>query len=241
MAGTVPRREFIGLVAGSIIPIAIAEAGTDATVTPSTVTPSAPASAEVRRAHVFMALNQAQAAFIVAAVDTIIPGDELSPSGSECGVAEFIDRQLAGRWGAGGGSYRSGPFLAGSPEYGEQQILTPLEYFRAGIGATNDWSRGNFGSEFDQLTPAVREEALATLQRGVPEFAAFDLSQFFSQLLRLTREGFFADPIYGGNRNKVAWQMIGYPGLPSLYARHMNSAMYEAPVKMSPRSIEDFS
>jgi gluconate 2-dehydrogenase gamma chain len=26
------------------------------------------------------------------------------------------------------------------------------------------------------------------------------------------KEGFFADPIYGGNRDMVAWRMIGYPG-----------------------------
>ncbi len=31
-------------------------------------------------------------------------------------------------------------------------------------------------------------------------------------------EGFFSDPIYGGNRNKVSWKMIGFPGLPATYA-----------------------
>ena len=35
---------------------------------------------------------------------------------------------------------------------------------------------------------------------------------FFSLLLNNTREGFFADPIYGGNRDMVGWKMIGYPG-----------------------------
>jgi len=25
-------------------------------------------------------------------------------------------------------------------------------------------------------------------------------------------EGFFSDPIYGGNKNKIAWKMIGFPG-----------------------------
>ncbi len=27
-----------------------------------------------------------------------------------------------------------------------------------------------------------------------------------------TQQGFFADPIYGGNRDMVAWKMIGFPG-----------------------------
>ena len=26
------------------------------------------------------------------------------------------------------------------------------------------------------------------------------------------QKGFFADPIYGGNRDMVAWKMIGFPG-----------------------------
>jgi gluconate 2-dehydrogenase gamma chain len=28
----------------------------------------------------------------------------------------------------------------------------------------------------------------------------------------LTIEGFFSDPVYGGNRDMVAWKMIGFPG-----------------------------
>ena len=35
---------------------------------------------------------------------------------------------------------------------------------------------------------------------------------FFKALLQITMEGFFADPMYGGNRNKASWRMIGYPG-----------------------------
>ena len=55
-----------------------------------------------------------------AAVDTMIPADELSPSGSDCGVATFIDRQLASAWGGGAKMYRAGPFLKGKPEQGYQ-------------------------------------------------------------------------------------------------------------------------
>ena len=35
---------------------------------------------------------------------------------------------------------------------------------------------------------------------------------FFDQILKDTQQGFFADPIYGGNKDMVAWKMIGYPG-----------------------------
>jgi gluconate 2-dehydrogenase gamma chain len=34
-------------------------------------------------------------------------------------------------------------------------------------------------------------------------------------------EGMFSDPIYGGNRNKAAWKMVGYPGVVAVYATHI--------------------
>jgi gluconate 2-dehydrogenase gamma chain len=33
----------------------------------------------------------------------------------------------------------------------------------------------------------------------------------------MTREGFFSDPVYGGNRDMVGWKMIGFPGAYASY------------------------
>ena len=53
-------------------------------------------------------------------------------------------------------------------------------------------------------------------------------------------EGFFADPIYGGNRNKVSWRMVGYPGLPATWAD--KALEYRGKkVTIEPQSIADFS
>src|ERR1700688_2597969 len=52
-----------------------------------------------------LTLTPTEHAFFVAAADTLIPADDLSPSGSQCGVATFIDRQLAGAYGGGGGVF----------------------------------------------------------------------------------------------------------------------------------------
>jgi gluconate 2-dehydrogenase gamma chain len=35
---------------------------------------------------------------------------------------------------------------------------------------------------------------------------------FFDTLLKMSIEGFFCDPVYGGNRDMAAWRMIGFPG-----------------------------
>jgi gluconate 2-dehydrogenase gamma chain len=39
-----------------------------------------------------------------------------------------------------------------------------------------------------------------------------DSKAFFTLLFQNVIEGYFADPIYGGNRDMGAWRMIGFPG-----------------------------
>jgi gluconate 2-dehydrogenase gamma chain len=175
-----------------------------------------------------------------AAVDTIIPADELSPSGSECGIVSFIDRQLASAWGGGAKMYRGGPFMPGKPEQGYQLALTPREFFQVGVAAANEWSRKTYGKEFDRLSPADRVSALRAIEQGKAEFVGFSSRDFFAQLLSITMQGFFSDPIYGGNRDKASWKMLGFPGLPATYAEKIDEyrdKRYLAP----PQSIADFS
>ena len=103
----------------------------------------------------------------------------------------FIDRQFAGAFGNGARLYRQGPFLPGKPEHGYQLALTPREFFRAGIEASNAWTRKTYdGSDFDRLNEMEqRDEAMKALEQGKPEFAGFKSSMFFDQLLQLTMEG----------------------------------------------------
>jgi gluconate 2-dehydrogenase gamma chain len=185
-----------------------------------------------------LTLNATEAAFAEAAVDTLIPADELTPSGSACGVAVFIDRQLAGAFGAGARSYREGPFLKGKPEHGYQLALTPRELFREGVIAVNAFSNAKFGRPFDGLEEPVRIELLTLLEK---DQSGLTLGQpFFELLLALSMEGFFSDPMYGGNRDKVAWKMLGFPGLPAIYQSDIKTyhgKRYDRPAQ----SILDFS
>ena len=187
-----------------------------------------------------MTLTATEAAFLSAAYDTFIPADRLSPSGTDCGLVAFMDRQLAGAWGSGARLYRSGPFIQGKREQGYQLSLTPREFFAAGIKATNDWTRKTSGKDFDRLSPAQRETALKTMDEGKAALAEVNGKQFFDMLLQSAMEGFFADPIYGGNRDKVSWRMVGYPGLPATYAG--KALEYRGKkIHIEPQSIADFS
>ena len=81
---------------------------------------------------------------------------------------------------------------------------------------------------------------LKLMEQGKADLADFNGKEFFEALLQITMEGFFADPIYGGNKNKVSWKMIGYPGLPATYANMMETYR-DKPYKVEPQSIADFS
>jgi gluconate 2-dehydrogenase gamma chain len=236
-----PRRKFLlgaGL-AGTAIATGMSE-HVDAQPQPAAPAPAA-AAPPAAETEPFVTLTAAEAAFIVAAVDTLIPADELSPSGSDCGVAVFIDRQLGSAWGGGAKMYRSGPFHKGKPEQGYQLALTPREYFAAGIAAANGWTRKNFGGkDFDRLAPGERVAALKAMDEGKAQFEDFDARAFFGQLHALTMAGFFADPIYGGNRDKVAWKMLGFPGLPATYADKIDAYRGKRYIA-EPQSIADFS
>src|SRR5450755_2938021 len=153
------RRQFL-VGAG-----AAAAAMNSATPSQAQAAPAAPpASPAVPADEPLLTLTPTEHAFIIAAVDTLIPADELSPSGSACGVDVFIDRQLASAWGGGAKMYRSGPFHKGKPEQGYQLALTPREFFATGIAETNEWSRKTYGKDFDRLGSKEREAALKVLE-----------------------------------------------------------------------------
>jgi len=235
---TIPRRRFL-VGAGTAFALVSTRPGEAQTAT-AAASAASPAPAAAAEPEVLLALTATEAAFVSAAVDAFIPPDELSPSGTDCGLVTFIDRQLASAWGGGAKMYRSGPFQKGKPEQGYQLALTPKEFFSAGIAATNAWSRKTYGKDFDRLAPTERISTLKAMEEGKAEFAGLPARQFFQALLSLAMEGFFSDPIYGGNRDKASWKMLGFPGLPATYAGKFDEYLtkrYTAP----PQSIADFS
>jgi len=239
---TLPRRKFLlgaGL-AGASVATGLAGQPAPAEAQTTAAAPATPAAAPAAEPETWLTLTATEVAFLSAAADTMIPADELSPSGTDCGVVTYIDRQLAGAYGAGAKMYRMGPFQRGVPEQGYQLALTPREYFAAGIEAANEWSRKTFGREFDRLAPADRAAALKQMEEGKAKFEHFSATAFFNRTLAIVMEGFFSDPMYGGNRNKAGWKMLGFPGLPATYADKVD-AYYNKRYVAPPRSLADFS
>lgn len=155
----------------------------------------------------------AEAQTVEAIVDRIIPPDPQTPGGKDAGCAVYIDNQLAGPYGSSEGLYTQGPFQHGTPQQGSQSSLTPAAQYRQGLAALNDYCKGKHGGKaFAELPDQTKDEVLGELEKGAVQARDQDGKTFFKHLLKDTREGFFADPIYGGNRDMAGWKMIGFPG-----------------------------
>ena len=235
------RRDFlktVGTVGATGIAAAVGVDTAEAQAPP--VTSAQPAAALEPVSHAYAFLTAPEAAFIEAAVDRFIPVDDLTPSGTESGVAIFIDRQLAGAWGSGDRTYMQGPWQKGKPTQGYQSPMTPAEFLRAGIGATNGYCRKTYQKDFDRLTVDQQINVLQNMEQGRITFETVPAQEFFNLLLATAMQGFFADPIYGGNREKVAWKMIGFPGVIAIYSEHIKTYRNKK-YDVEPKSIADLS
>lgn len=134
-----------------------------------------------------MALTPVQKKTLEAFVDRLAPKDDLGPGAVECGAANYIDQQLAG-------------YLAA-----EKETLA------TGLAAVDAYARTVHGAPLAELGPEQRDAVLTALENGsaagVPNARAF-----FNRVRRLTLEGMFGDPYYGGNTNFAGWDLIRYPG-----------------------------
>jgi len=150
--------------------------------------------------------------FILAATARLIPSDGDGPGALETNVPVFIDRQLAGNYGSAGDWYMEGPHDPdASPDRGWQSPLTPAGLYRKAIPAFNAWCQLQWSKDFKDLSGEQQDEALTALQKGEAKLAP-ELSFFFATLLSNTKEGYFSDPMYGGNAGMQAWTYIGFPG-----------------------------
>ena len=187
--------------------------------------------------QVYGYLTQPEQAFIEAAVARLIPADELGPGAKEAGVSFFIDQQLAGAYGTMARNYKQGPWPEGTPQQGYQSRLMPQEVYRAAIAEIDAACLTRFLRPFHQLPSAEQDQVLSELETGKFAVESVRGNFFFGLLLANTMEGFFADPIYGGNRDKVGWKLVGFPGVAASYGDFIDK--HGVPYNAEPVSIAD--
>lgn len=173
-------------------------------------------------------LTNTEARWLAAACDVLIPEDDF-PSASQAGVVDYIDFQLAVDYGTGNGLYLQGPAMPGTAEQGYQFGFPPSELFRRAIAALiqRGWAFADMQDSRRQTAMQDLSESQGMLTEDIPAKA------FFDELLDLCNQGYFADPMYLGNRDYAGWRMVGFPGAHAYYQHSVDdhNLPYPAPPK----------
>jgi len=184
-------------------------------------------------------LNQTDLKTVTAAFDRLIPADAHGPSASEAGCIEFLDAQLAGEYGAGAALYLRGPLRPDNETQvmGQPQFLeSPRRRYEIGLPALESFAKKTHGASFAALTASQIDDILSGLEAGTVDLGShIDGQAFFELMLQNVREGYLADPIYGGNRNMAGWKMVGFPGARYDYRRYIDR--YDEDLKLVPVSL----
>jgi gluconate 2-dehydrogenase gamma chain len=177
-----------------------------------------------------------EAAAVEAIVDRLIPPDDSGPGGKGAGCAVFIDRQLAGSFGDSRRLYMRAPFANGTPSQGLQSPIVPKERYRTSLAALDAYCKTTFaGKNFASLGSAEQDQVLGGLEKDDIKLSDGSGKTFFESILANAMEGFFADPIYGGNRDMAGWRLIGFPGARYDYRDHVDK--HNQPYPLPPVSI----
>jgi gluconate 2-dehydrogenase gamma chain len=134
-------------------------------------------------------LGAAEARTLEAIVARLIPSDDKGPGALEAGAAHYIDRALGDALAA----YRTA--------------------YTAGLAAVERYAQASAGKPFAELDASARDTVLRDMERNTATGFTPSPAAFFELVLGHTLEGTFGDPYYGGNRDFVGWEMLGYPGL----------------------------
>lgn len=180
---------------------------------------------EAQDGHVKVPLRfftEAEARVIAAACERIFPSDSSGPGAKEAGVVIYVDRQLAGPYGADKYRYTKGPWVESVPEHGYQAKANPRETYKDGIA--------KLGANFAELSEADQIAKLQSLEK----------THFFALLRAHTIEGMFSDPMHGGNAGLIGWQLIGYPGPRMSYKDDVDKHFGEV-FRPKPASLEQIT
>jgi len=166
----------------------------------------------------------------------LIPADDSGSGGKQAGCAVFIDRQLAGSFGDSRRLYMQPPFAKGTPSQGPQSPIVPRDGYRSSLAALDTYCKTTFaGKSFGALNAEQQDQVLSGLEKDEIKLSDGSGKVFFESVLANAMEGFFADPIYGGNRDMAGWKLIGFPGARYDYREHVEK--HNQPYPLPPVSI----
>jgi gluconate 2-dehydrogenase gamma chain len=175
--------------------------------------------------------NDHEARTVDALSARIIPGDAGDPGAREAGAVVYIDRALAGAY----------------------DDLQPL--YQSGVRELDQLSRERHGEPFAALSESAQDAVLREIDvvvetlptehgadadggRPVHDARQARLAYFFAVAREHVLQGFFCDPVYGGNRDTVGWKLVGFPGAHWGHAEHQGELRFDA-AQLPIKTLED--
>ena len=119
-------------------------------------------------------------------MNRIIPQDDF-PDAWEAGVGNYLARQF------------------------ERDLRSQVETYHLGLEALEAESQALAGKGFTELDPSAQDVILSRLEAGQVTLAwLVNPTEFFHMVIEHVMEGYYSDPGNGGNRDSIAWRMIGF-------------------------------
>ena len=122
--------------------------------------------------------------------ERMFPQTDNSPGATQIGVVEYVDRALAGAY------------------------QDARDIYRLGLASLDRAAQTAFHSDFADCEQDQQDQLITQLEAGtLPDFQTPEPKAFFTLARSHLQEGLFADPLYGGNRDKLGWEVLGHPGV----------------------------
>ena len=131
-------------------------------------------------------LTEQQILILQALVNCIIPADDF-PNGWDAGVGDYLLKQFEG------------------------DLQDKVAVYKNGLSSLEDDAQRIYGKGFASLSTDQQTNLLTNIEKGQVQVGwAIDAAEFFAMAVQHCTEGFYSDPQNGGNRDSIAWQMIGF-------------------------------
>ena len=119
-------------------------------------------------------------------MNRIIPQDDF-PDAWEAGVGDYLARQF------------------------ERDLRSQVENYRLGLETLEAESQAFAGKGFTELDTSAQDLILSRLESGQVTLSwPLNPAEFFHMVIAHVMEGYYSDPGNGGNRDSIAWRMIGF-------------------------------
>ena len=119
-------------------------------------------------------------------MNRIIPQDDF-PDAWEAGVGNYLARQF------------------------DRDLHSQVETYHLGLEALEAESQAFAGKGFTELDTSAQDVILSGLEAGQVTLSwLVNPTEFFHMVIEHVMEGYYSDPGNGGNRDSIAWQMIGF-------------------------------